>query len=145
MVDQRKADSRQASTRPHTGADGKVIASTVFTYEAKRSAFHALDASTGDELWSLGSDWGLSSIMVVDGVVYAHSLSGYLHTLEARTGEPIWSLDIGYQWRRRPFAVSEGVVYVGLPASNLDRGPGQAIQRRLRLCRPWPQVIDVRE
>ena len=82
-------------------------------------ASHMLDAATGDEIWSLGADWDLSpSIMVVDGVVYAHSLSGYLHTLDARTGEPIWSLDIGYHWWRRPFAVSEGVVYVGyLPTS----------------------------
>ena len=51
--------------------------------------------------------------MVADGVVYAHSLSGYLHTLDARTGESFWSLDVGYHWWRRPFAVSEGVVYVG--------------------------------
>ena len=51
--------------------------------------------------------------MVVDGVLYAHSLSGYLHTLDALTREPIWSVHVGYHWWQRPFAVSDDVVYVG--------------------------------
>ena len=92
--------------RVYEVAEGMVFVSAA-------GAFHALDAATGEEAWSLGVDWDLSSIMVVDGVLYAHSLGGYLHTLDARTGEPIWSANIGYHWWQRPFAVSEGVVYVG--------------------------------
>ena len=112
-VDKEKADLMEAATRPLAVAEGMVFVNTVFTYEPSRNAFHALDAATGAEAWSLGADWDLTSIMVVDGVLYAHSLGGYLHTLDAQTGEPIWSIDIGYHWWRQPFAVSEGAVYVG--------------------------------
>ena len=112
-TDKEKADLGEASTRPLAVAEGMVFVNTVFTYEPSRNAFHALDAATGDEVWSMDDDSGLTSIMVVDEVLYAHSLGGYLHTLDARTGEPIWSVDIGYHWWQRPFAVSDGVVYVG--------------------------------
>ncbi len=76
-------------------------------------AFHALEAVTGDEMWSL--DWDLGEVTVVDGVLYANSLDGYLHTLDARTGEPIWSVDIGYHLggTGKPYTVSGGVVYAG--------------------------------
>ena len=78
-------------------------------------AFHALDAATGRETWSLDAGWGLGEVTVVDGVLYADSLDGYLHTLDARTGEPVWSVDVGYQLggTDRPYLVSGGVVYVG--------------------------------
>ena len=43
------------------------------------------------------------------------------HTLDAFTGELIWSVDIGYHWWQRPFAVSDGMVYVGyLPTSRTE-------------------------
>ena len=116
-VDKEKADLGEATSQPLAVAEGMVFVNTVFTYESSRNAFHALDAVAGDEVWSI-DDSGLTSIMVVDEVLYAHSLDGYLHTLDARTGEPIWSVDIGYHRRQRPFAVSEGVVYMGyLPTS----------------------------
>ncbi len=58
-------------------------------------------------------------------MLYAHSPSGYLHTLDARTGEPIWSLDIGYHLWLRPFAVSEGVFYVGYQPTTWIEGQGK--------------------
>ena len=124
-VDQKAADLMEASSRPLAVSGGLVFASTVFTYRPKRNAVHALDASTGDEMWSLGEGWDTSSILVADGVLYAHSVSGDLHTLDARTGEPIWSLAIGYHWWRRPFAVSEGVVYVGYLPTTWTEGQGR--------------------
>ena len=124
-VDEEKADLMEAATRPLAVAEGMVFVQTVFTYEPRRNAFHALDAAIGEEAWSLGADWDLSSIMVVDGVLYAHSLGGYLHTLDARTGEPIWSVNIGYHWWQRPFAVSEGVVYVGYLPTTWTEGQGR--------------------
>ena len=124
-VNEEKADLEEASTLQPAVAEGMVFVNTVFTYEPGRNTFHALDAVTGNELWSLGADWDLSSIMVVDGVLYAHSLGGYLHTLDARTGEPIWSFDIGYHWWQRPFAVSEGVVYVGYLPTTWTEGQGR--------------------
>ena len=77
--------------------------------------FYALDAETGDEMWRLGADRELGEVTVVDGVLYANSLSGYLHMLDAGTGGPIWSVDIGYHLGGvdDPYLVSGGVVYVG--------------------------------
>ena len=90
------------------GAKGMVFVTGV-------EAFHALDAATGKELWSLDADWHIGEVEVVDGVLYANSLDGYLHTLDAQTGEPLWSVEIGYHQggRGKPYAISEGVVYVG--------------------------------
>ena len=120
-ADKAKAGRGETNTRPLAVAEGVVFVQTLFTYEPGRHALHALDTVTGDEVWSLGADWDVSSIMVVDGVLYAHSLSGYLHTLDAFTGELIWSVDIGYHWWQRPFAVSDGMVYVGyLPTSRTE-------------------------
>ena len=78
-------------------------------------AFHALDSATGNEIWSLDADWALGAVAVIDGVLYANSLSGYLHTFDARTGESIWSVQIGYHLGgiEDPYVVSGGVVYVG--------------------------------
>ena len=78
-------------------------------------AFHALDAATGKRMWSLDVGWGLGEVTVVDGVLYANSLNGYLHTLDARTGDPFWSVEIGYHLggMDRPYLVSGEVVYVG--------------------------------
>ena len=52
---------------------------------------------------------------MVDGVLYANSLDGYLHTLDATTGEPNWSVKIGYHLGgpEEPYVVSGVVVYVG--------------------------------
>ena len=129
-VDKGKADLREATSKPLAVAEGMVFVKTVFTYEPSRNAFHALDAVAGDEVWSIDDDSGLTSIMVVDEVLYAHSLDGYLHTLDARTGDPIWSVDIGYHWWQRPFAVSEGVVHVGYLPTNCPEGaprPGSGV------------------
>ena len=78
-------------------------------------AFHALDAETGRKMWSLYTDWGLGEVTVVDGVLYANSLDGYLHILDARTGELILNFEIGYHLvgTDKPYVVSGGVMYVG--------------------------------
>jgi len=78
-------------------------------------AFHALDAATGKELWNLDADWGIGEVTVIDGVLYANSLDGYLHTLDAWTGKPLWSVHIGYHLggTTKPYTVWGGVVYVG--------------------------------
>ena len=123
-ADKEKADLRQAATGRPAVAEGMVFVQTEYLYK-KTDAFHALNAATGDEVWSIDDDSGLTSIMVVDEVLYAHSLDGYLHTLDARTGEPIWSIAIGYHWWRYPYAVSAGVVYVGY--QNADSGGIYAI------------------
>ena len=88
--------------------------------------FYALDVATGKEMWSLDAgDLSLVEVTVVDGVLYAASLDGYLHTFDARTGEPIWSVEIGYHvGGTKPYLVSGGVVYVGYQPRTWTEGDG---------------------
>ncbi len=90
------------------------IADELVFVEDGRS-FYALDVATGQEVWSLDNDWGFGEVTVVDGVLYANSVNGYLHTFNARTGAPIWSVRIGYYIGPDygPYLVSDGVVYAG--------------------------------
>ena len=143
-VDEEKAGLGEAATRPLAVAEGMVFVQTLFTYEPGRNALHALDTATGDEVWSLGADWDLSSIMVVDGVLYAHSLSGYLHTLDALTGEPIWSVHVGYHWWQRPFAVSDDVVYVGYLPTTWTEGQGSPSSGVYAFTAPRDMFDDAR-
>ena len=102
--------------------DSPVVAAGMVFVRSIFGSTYALDAANGALLWSLTPDWRLGSVLVVDGVLYANSLTGDFHTFDARTGEPIWSIDIGFHWFRRPFAVSDGVVYVpyqGTPSSGV--------------------------
>ena len=89
-------------------------------YVTGDEAFHALDAATGKEMWSLDAGRGLGEVTVVNGVLYANSLDGYLHMMDARTGEPISSVEIGYHLggADTPYVVSGGVVYVGYQLAN---------------------------
>ena len=91
-----------------------------------KEGFHALGAATGKEIWSLGAGWSLGEVTVVDGVLYANSLDGYLHTFDARTGEPFWSVEIGYHLGGpgEPYLVSGGVVYVGYQPTTWVEGEG---------------------
>ena len=95
-------------------------------YVPGEESFHALDAATGREMWSLDADWGLGEITVVDGVLYANSLDGYLHMLDARTGDLFWSVEIGYHLRGadKPYLVSGGIVYVGYQPRTWTEGEG---------------------
>ena len=53
---------------------------------------YALDASTGDELWSYTTGGPVeSSPAVVNGVVYVGSQDHNLYALNARTGAKLWS------------------------------------------------------
>ncbi|GAB5501999.1 PQQ-dependent dehydrogenase, methanol/ethanol family [Pyruvatibacter sp.] len=66
---------------------------------------HALDARTGEELWTFDpevpGEWGRygccdvvnRGVAVWDGKVYVASFDGRLHALDAKTGTPVWQVD----------------------------------------------------
>ena len=76
--------------------------------------FHALDAATGDEIWSIGRSWNISGeVTVMGGVLYAYSGSGSLHALDARTGEPIWTTsNCCYRPQGGSYILQDGVLYL---------------------------------
>ena len=92
--------------------DGGVVAAGMVFVLSSLGSTYALDAANGAPVWSLPWDLYLESVLVVDRVLYARSLKGHVHTFDARTGEPIWSVDIGMNWFRPHFVVSDGVVYM---------------------------------
>jgi outer membrane protein assembly factor BamB len=70
------------------------------------STLHALDASTGSEVWSVPG----GGIAVSDGVLYKVSAET-LQALDSRTGETLWQVAVEEGQLRGP-AISDGVVYV---------------------------------
>ena len=51
----------------------------------------AVDAASGDELWSFKADnWFWGRPLVLDGTVYAPNLDGNLYALSLESGAPVW-------------------------------------------------------
>jgi uncharacterized repeat protein (TIGR01451 family) len=81
---------------------------------------YALNASTGQKLWSFSTGSGQSILdapAVADGVVYIGSYDGILYALNASTGKELWSFVTGTNPVVGPPTVMDGVVYVsgGIP------------------------------
>jgi|AntRauMinimDraft_4_1070384.scaffolds.fasta_scaffold00082_41 outer membrane protein assembly factor BamB len=62
------------------------------------TTLHAIDAATGDELWTFERGGWFSSPVVADGVVYVGERggpngNGNLHALDAESGEELWAFD----------------------------------------------------
>ena len=74
--------------------------------------FHALDASTGEIIWSFSAGIGVeSSPTVVGGVVYLTAVNT-AHALDEETGEIIWSYGTErFPARDFPAVVEDGVYY----------------------------------
>ena len=72
---------------------------------------HALDALSGELLWQYKPGWGISSLAVSDGVVYADANDGYIYALNSSTGEPRWRA-VGNAFRPM---LSDGAIYTGYP------------------------------
>jgi len=74
---------------------------------------HAYDASTGAELWTFATGYGVhSSPAVANGVVYVGSWDDKVYALDASTGTELWSFTTG-GWVWSSPAVADGVVFVG--------------------------------
>lgn len=84
---------------------------------------YALDALTGEELWSFDRGprveafggrpvWDKSSPAVADGILYIGGAQGHVYALDAATGEQRWWFETGGEVKSSPTVV-DGVVYVG--------------------------------
>ena len=79
---------------------------------ADDNKIHALDAATGDELWSFETgDIVRSTVTVANGMVYAGSNDNHLYALDADVGDLIWKHDTGDAVQYPPL-VADGRVYV---------------------------------
>lgn len=86
---------------------------------ADNDSVYALNANTGDQLWSYytGGDQ-TSSPAVANGVVYVGGGDNTLYALNASTGAKLWSYTAGDEVQSSP-AVANGVVYIGSFDGNL--------------------------
>ena len=81
---------------------------------SEAGSFHALDAASGELLWSQQTTGRvLESPTVADGVLYVESSDSYLRALDAITGAEIWSFQKGYFSGIRSYTITGGVVYLG--------------------------------
>lgn len=72
---------------------------------------HAVDASTGAELWRSKTDFHvLYSPMVVEDALYVGSMSGRVSALDSSSGDQLWSYEAGAWLRSSPVTV-DGKVY----------------------------------
>ena len=105
-------------------ANGRLI---LFHREGDQDVVEALDAETGDEIWSFSyptdyrDDFGFSNgpragPVVVGGQVYTFGAQGLLHCLQFVSGRKLWSLDT-----HREFAVRKG--FFGASGTPLVEGP----------------------
>ena len=94
-------------------ADGMVFGSSL-------RGSYALDATTGEVVWRRGLRF--SWPQVADGVLYGVAVSGDLVAIQASSGELLGRIELGYNHWRRPYALSDGVVYVAYDFGEGDRG-----------------------
>ena len=99
-------------------------------YFGSDNSVYAVDAGTGDVLWSYTTGnlvW--SSPAVSNGVVYFGSVDGKVYAVNASSGSLLWSFTTGYSvWASA--AVANGVVYIGSGDTNvyaLDAATGSLL------------------
>lgn len=87
-------------------ANGVVYIGSTYGY------LHALNFSTGEELWKTHFDGGATTPAIEDGVLYAGG-TGEVHAVDAATGEVLWTFrSINFDAYNPP-AVKDGFVYFG--------------------------------
>jgi len=107
------------TTRWTTGGGTTPVVADGVLYEADHGSFSALNAKTGELLWSdpLSLDFLGIAPAVANGIVYFSCEDYYLYALNATTGDILW---------RYPEVLStsptvvNGVVYVATPGNNVD-------------------------
>lgn len=90
-------------------------------HEVRAGTLYALGADDGTEMWTFATT-GLSSLPVVDGMIYVGDQNGMLTALDLKDGSEVWKFatDDGYGIFPTPRLV-DGVVYCGY-SGNADEG-----------------------
>lgn len=103
----------------------------VVYFGSNDNSVYAVDAESGEEIWSFATgDRVLSSPAVAEGVVYVGSRDGGLYALDAGSGEQVWDEPFGTDdWIESSPAVADGTVYFGCWDENVyavDAESGEA-------------------
>ena len=93
---------------------GPTIVNGTVYQSTEGGAVKAVDASTGDVLWtySTGTNIYYSSVTVVDGTAYVGANDGNLYAIDASTGDEEWVASTGDAIDASP-TVLNGLVYIG--------------------------------
>jgi outer membrane protein assembly factor BamB len=77
------------------------------------NTLYALDAATGEEIWTYTTDGPVCAApTVTDGTVYFASDDGRAYAVDAESGEELWWYET-HDWMRSSPAVADGVAYFG--------------------------------
>ncbi|MDQ4142714.1 MAG: PQQ-binding-like beta-propeller repeat protein, partial [Actinomycetota bacterium] len=106
----------------------RVIYTTTWTADDE-GILHAVDATTGEVLWSTSGTGYSDGVSVANGVVYQASFG--LNAFDAATGESLFDLDIGFTWEA-PLVV-DGTVYLAVENGPHDPPEGGEGLYALRL------------
>lgn len=98
---------------------------TVFVTASDEDTVHALDAESGDELWSLGGDGHvhasphlLAGRLTDEPSVLAGDANGRVAALDPATGEAVWTVDLF--GAVRAFAYRAPMLYVGTSSGEVS-------------------------
>src|SRR5580700_9924033 len=101
------------------GGSSAAVANGVIYVGSYDGNVYALEAATGNKLWSfLTGGQVFSSPAVANGVVYIGSEDGKVYALKAATGTKLWSYATRLVVDSSP-AVSNGTVYIGSEDGNV--------------------------
>src|SRR5947209_6049152 len=91
-----------------------VVAGGIVYMSCNELALCALDAATGQLLWSYttGGRTDGTSPAIANGLIYLGATNGTLYALSATTGQLVWSYDIGDTIDEAPLTAN-GLVYIG--------------------------------
>lgn len=107
-----------------------IVVNGVMFVSASWSIVHAIDAKTGNELWTydpgVPKEYGQKAccdvinrgVAVYEGKIFVGALDGYLHAIDAATGKTVWKVDT-IEDRTRSYTITgaprvyNGVVVIG--------------------------------
>lgn len=116
-----------------TGAEiisAPVVVDGVVYAGSRDGNLYAIDAISGQFIWSVAVDANESSPTVADGIVYIGSYNG-LHAVDAATGQQLWFAGDDFRAIESSPVVVDGVVYAGsgLGLMAVDAVSGQELWR----------------
>jgi len=98
-----------------------VVDGTVYVGSgSRRNRLHALDATTGEQQWSLQAGDAIHSApAVTNGTVYVGDHNGIVRAADATTGEQLWTTEVTDRSIWGSPTVFDGTVYIGADNNRL--------------------------